>query len=215
MRRAAAAAAGHRRDQAHVRRGAGARARPRAAAARRARGDRPRGRQRGSASEPPRCSPRHARSTRRPDMPSSPTSTRTAGPTTGWRSASDALASSSSCPSSSAPWTATSSSATRRSATRRPGGAARDGPRHADGRLARGLLRGVRRARLPRDPVRQPRHRPLDARCRAASPTLRQLLLRDKRAAAYTLDDMADDGFGLLDHLGSSARTSSASRWAA
>jgi pimeloyl-ACP methyl ester carboxylesterase len=33
-------------------------------------------------------------------------------------------------------------------------------------------------------------------------PTLRQLLLRDKRAAAYTLSHMADDGFGLLDHLG-------------
>jgi pimeloyl-ACP methyl ester carboxylesterase len=33
-------------------------------------------------------------------------------------------------------------------------------------------------------------------------PTLRQLLMRDKRAARYTLDDMAADGFGLLDHLG-------------
>jgi pimeloyl-ACP methyl ester carboxylesterase len=33
-------------------------------------------------------------------------------------------------------------------------------------------------------------------------PTLRQLLLRDKRAARYTLDDMAEDGFGILDHLG-------------
>jgi pimeloyl-ACP methyl ester carboxylesterase len=33
-------------------------------------------------------------------------------------------------------------------------------------------------------------------------PTLRQLLLRDKKAAHYTLEDMADDGFGLLDHLG-------------
>jgi pimeloyl-ACP methyl ester carboxylesterase len=33
-------------------------------------------------------------------------------------------------------------------------------------------------------------------------PTLKQLLLRDKRAAGYTLDHMADDGFGLLDHLG-------------
>jgi pimeloyl-ACP methyl ester carboxylesterase len=32
-------------------------------------------------------------------------------------------------------------------------------------------------------------------------PTLKQLLLRDKRAARYTLDNMADDGFGLLDHL--------------
>jgi pimeloyl-ACP methyl ester carboxylesterase len=33
-------------------------------------------------------------------------------------------------------------------------------------------------------------------------PTIRQLLLRDKKAAHYTLEDMADDGFALLDHLG-------------
>ena len=33
-------------------------------------------------------------------------------------------------------------------------------------------------------------------------PTIRQLLLRDKRAARYTLADMADDGMRLLDHLG-------------
>ncbi len=33
-------------------------------------------------------------------------------------------------------------------------------------------------------------------------PTTRQLLLRDKRVARYTLDDMANDGFSLLDHLG-------------
>src|SRR3954454_3795266 len=33
-------------------------------------------------------------------------------------------------------------------------------------------------------------------------PTLRQLLLRDKRAARYTLEDLSNDGFGLLDHLG-------------
>jgi pimeloyl-ACP methyl ester carboxylesterase len=33
-------------------------------------------------------------------------------------------------------------------------------------------------------------------------PTIRQLLLRDKRAAKYSLADMADDGIGLLDHLG-------------
>jgi pimeloyl-ACP methyl ester carboxylesterase len=33
-------------------------------------------------------------------------------------------------------------------------------------------------------------------------PSLRQLALRSKKAAAYTLEDMADDGFGLLDHLG-------------
>jgi pimeloyl-ACP methyl ester carboxylesterase len=33
-------------------------------------------------------------------------------------------------------------------------------------------------------------------------PTLRQLLTRDRRAAAYTLEDMAGDAVGLLDHLG-------------
>ncbi len=33
-------------------------------------------------------------------------------------------------------------------------------------------------------------------------PTLRQLLLRSRKAAGYTLDDMAADGVGLLDELG-------------
>jgi pimeloyl-ACP methyl ester carboxylesterase len=33
-------------------------------------------------------------------------------------------------------------------------------------------------------------------------PTAAQLLRRDREAAAYTLADMADDGVGLLDHLG-------------
>ena len=34
------------------------------------------------------------------------------------------------------------------------------------------------------------------------APTVLQLLRRDKRAASYTLDDMAADAAGLLDHLG-------------
>jgi pimeloyl-ACP methyl ester carboxylesterase len=34
------------------------------------------------------------------------------------------------------------------------------------------------------------------------APTIKQLLLRDRSAATYTLADMADDGIGLLDHLG-------------
>jgi pimeloyl-ACP methyl ester carboxylesterase len=33
-------------------------------------------------------------------------------------------------------------------------------------------------------------------------PTIKQLLLRDKTAASYSLADMADDGIGLLDRLG-------------
>jgi pimeloyl-ACP methyl ester carboxylesterase len=35
----------------------------------------------------------------------------------------------------------------------------------------------------------------------APPPTLRQIMLRDKQAAAYTLSDMAADAVGLLDHL--------------
>ena len=33
-------------------------------------------------------------------------------------------------------------------------------------------------------------------------PSMRQIVLRDRRAAGYTLEDMADDAVGLLDHLG-------------
>ena len=33
-------------------------------------------------------------------------------------------------------------------------------------------------------------------------PTIRQLALRSKKAAGYTLSDMAGDAVGLLDHLG-------------
>jgi len=38
-------------------------------------------------------------------------------------------------------------------------------------------------------------------RMNGAVPSVLQLLRRDKRAAGYTLDDMAGDGAGLLDHL--------------
>jgi pimeloyl-ACP methyl ester carboxylesterase len=37
---------------------------------------------------------------------------------------------------------------------------------------------------------------------RQRPPTIKQLLLRDKTAASYSLADMADDGIGLLDRLG-------------
>jgi pimeloyl-ACP methyl ester carboxylesterase len=40
------------------------------------------------------------------------------------------------------------------------------------------------------------------ARMEGPPPTPLQLLRRDKRAAAYTLEDMAGDAVGLLDHLG-------------
>ncbi|MEA2167658.1 MAG: hypothetical protein QOF76_958 [Solirubrobacteraceae bacterium] len=39
-------------------------------------------------------------------------------------------------------------------------------------------------------------------RIRGKPPTLRQLALRDRSSAAYTLSDMATDGVSLLDHLG-------------
>jgi pimeloyl-ACP methyl ester carboxylesterase len=39
-------------------------------------------------------------------------------------------------------------------------------------------------------------------RMNGAVPSISQLLRRDKRAASYTLEDMAGDGVGLLDHLG-------------
>ncbi len=45
---------------------------------------------------------------------------------------------------------------------RRRAAAPGDGPGDADDRLGRGLLRAAGRARLPRRPLRQPRHRPLD-----------------------------------------------------
>ena len=81
--------------------------------------------------------------------------------------------------------------------------AARHGPRDADDRLARGLLRRARGPRLPRHPLRQPRRRPLDARCatcrcrRCASSRC-----APRRPPATRSSDMAGDAVGLLDHLG-------------
>ena len=65
------------------------------------------------------------------------------------------------------------------------------------------LLRDARRARLPRRPLRQPRHRPLDdprrGRDAVAAATCSPAAAR---RAAYLLADMADDTFGLMDQLG-------------
>ena len=95
--------------------------------------------------------------------------------------------------------------------------AARDGPRHADDRAGRrrsaALLaeRGFFVIRYDNRDVGRSTH-------------LRELPAADDQAAAaarqvapprYSLADMAADGIGLLDTSGSSARTSSAPRWAA
>ena len=65
--------------------------------------------------------------------------------------------------------------------------AARDGPRDADDRLARGLLRRARGPRLPRHPLRQPRRRPLDRDARPAgadAPPARAALQEGRRLHA-------------------------------
>ena len=84
----------------------------------------------------------------------------------------------------------------------RPGAAARDGARDAADPLGPGVLRGPRRARLPRDPLRQPRrgHVDEDRRARAERDARDGGPPRSTRRTCS--DDMADDSFGLLDHLG-------------
>ena len=102
---------------------------------------------------------------------------------------------------------------------RRPGGsraAARDGPGDADDRLARGLLRRAGRPRLPRDPLRQPRRRPLDARC-ATSRCRRCASSRcaPRRRPATRSRTWPATPSACSTTSGSSARTWSAPRWAA
>ena len=59
----------------------------------------------------------------------------------------------------------------------------------------------ARRARAARGALRQPRHRALDAPQRARRRRSAQLLRRSRRAARYTLADMADDAPALLSAL--------------
>ena len=87
-----------------------------------------------------------------------------------------------------------------------PGGSrapAGHGTRHADGRLARRVLRAARRPRLPRDPLRQPRHRPLDAPAPVppadAAAAARCATSRPPATRSPTWPRTA---IGLLDHLG-------------
>ena len=85
----------------------------------------------------------------------------------------------------------------------RSGDAADHGPRHPDGGLARRLLRAARRSAATSSSATTT----ATSGARRSSTARRrrrcvQLARRDKRAAAYTLADMAGDSVGVLDHLG-------------
>ena len=97
--------------------------------------------------------------------------------------------------------TTTSRSPTRPSAIRRPAAAARDGPGHAADPLGPGAVRAARRARVPRDPLRQPRRWAVDED-RAPVPPIMRAMAGFHIDAPYLLSDMAGDTFGLLDGLG-------------
>ncbi len=83
----------------------------------------------------------------------------------------------------------------------RPDGAADHGPGHADGRLAGGLLPRARRAAASTSCASTTATSGRSTHVDGPPPTIRQLLLRSKRAARYTLADMADDTAGLLREL--------------
>ena len=68
-------------------------------------------------------------------------------------------------------------------------------------------------ARLPGDPLRQPRHRPLDQARLGGDARTAPMLLGHGRPA-YRLTDMATTPSALLDHLEIERRTWSAPRWA-
>ena len=73
----------------------------------------------------------------------------------------------------------------------------------ADDPLARRFCRAARRPRLLRRPLRQPRHRHVDASSTTPASRTSSAAIRRRPAvrAPYTLDDMADDTVGLMERL--------------